>query len=414
MAINFDLSTAGSPTIVAGASGTNTLTLPTSTGTLMTTTDPVASATTATNIAGGAANRIPVQTGAGATGFIVAPTVSSYLQFDGANFAWTTPSGTGGGSPGGNSGEIQFNSGGAFAGAANVEVHGGDLNLQTGTPTTPTSGVKIFAKSLASRILPASMGPAGLDAALQPSIWRQKIATWRPIGAGSTAVPTVDGIVAFTATGTATARALATTNLLTRTRRLAYASAATAGSFAALHNTTAYYTTGDGAGLGGFFLSWRFAITDPAAVSGARMFCGISSSVAAATNAEPSSLTNSVGVAQLSTDSTQLFIVYGGSAAQTAIGLGTNFPPMAGVGTTNGILYDLTLFSPPSSNGVVHYMLERVGTTFVASGTLTPATPGTQTPSNTTLMAPRIWRTNNATALAVNFDVVGLYAETDY
>ena len=49
------------------------------------------SATTATNLAGGAANKIAYQTGAGATNFIDAPTVtSSYLGWTGSAFAWST------------------------------------------------------------------------------------------------------------------------------------------------------------------------------------------------------------------------------------------------------------------------------------------------------------------------------------
>lgn len=49
------------------------------------------SATTATNIAGGTANQIPFQTGAGATSFIVAPTVSSTaLTWNGSAFTWAT------------------------------------------------------------------------------------------------------------------------------------------------------------------------------------------------------------------------------------------------------------------------------------------------------------------------------------
>jgi hypothetical protein len=52
------------------------------------------SATTATNIAGGTANQIPFQTGAGATSFIVAPTVSSTaLTWNGSAFTWATSSG---------------------------------------------------------------------------------------------------------------------------------------------------------------------------------------------------------------------------------------------------------------------------------------------------------------------------------
>ena len=46
----------------------------------------------ATNISGGAANQIHYQTGSGATSFITAPTTAStYLQWNGSAFAWTTP-----------------------------------------------------------------------------------------------------------------------------------------------------------------------------------------------------------------------------------------------------------------------------------------------------------------------------------
>ena len=48
----------------------------------------------ATNINGGAANRVPYQTGSGATSFIAAPTISStYLQWTGSAFAWAAPPG---------------------------------------------------------------------------------------------------------------------------------------------------------------------------------------------------------------------------------------------------------------------------------------------------------------------------------
>jgi len=49
------------------------------------------SATTATNLAGGTANQIPFQTGAGATSFVVAPTISSTaLTWNGTAFTWAT------------------------------------------------------------------------------------------------------------------------------------------------------------------------------------------------------------------------------------------------------------------------------------------------------------------------------------
>ena len=52
-------------------------------------------AATATNIANGAANRIPYQTGSSATAFIAAPTSSStYLQWNGTAFTWAAAGGS--------------------------------------------------------------------------------------------------------------------------------------------------------------------------------------------------------------------------------------------------------------------------------------------------------------------------------
>jgi len=49
------------------------------------------SATTATNLSGGGANRIPYQTGSGATGFVTAPVSSNtYLRWNGTAFDWAT------------------------------------------------------------------------------------------------------------------------------------------------------------------------------------------------------------------------------------------------------------------------------------------------------------------------------------
>jgi len=50
-------------------------------------------ATTATNLAGGAANRIAYQTGAGATGFVAAPVTSGdVVSWNGSSIVWSTPS----------------------------------------------------------------------------------------------------------------------------------------------------------------------------------------------------------------------------------------------------------------------------------------------------------------------------------
>ncbi|WP_448510340.1 hypothetical protein, partial [Immundisolibacter sp.] len=326
------------------------------------------------------------------------------------NGTWGACGAGGGGSPAGSTNSVQYNNAGAFGGAANVTIDSGDLNLTAAVSATPTvsSGIKIFGRTVAGRNLPAFVGPSGLDSSIQPFLARNKIGIWAPPG-NATTVPGVFGFTAVTATGTATLRNVATTNVLTRTKRLAYVSAATAGSLAGARVAVAQHTTGTGSGVGGFTYVVRFGTSDAAAVAGARAFIGLSSSTAAPTNVEPSTLTNAIGVAQLSTDNTQWYIVYGGSAAQTAIALGTTL----GAPTDKTALYELALFSSPNSNAVINYQVTNVGTGATATGTLS-GTAGTTTPANTTLLTPQIWRTNNATALAVGIDIISIYIETDW
>ena len=281
------------------------------------------------------------------------------------------------------------------------------------SPATPAAGnFNLFGKTLGNtRVMPAAVGPSGMDYTLQPALFRQKISMWNTGGNG-TAVPGIFGFQAMTVTGTATARNVATTNLLTRMRRLSYVSAATAGSACSIRSAS-MFTSGTGSGLGGFYASFRFAISDAAAVSGVRMFVGVDS--AAPTNVEMSTRTNNFGIAQLSTDATQLYLVYGGSAAQTAVALGTGFPPHNGtVGVTTGVPYDFMIWCSPNANGVFGWQLDRLDTGTSTGGTVTPGTPGTQTPANTTLLSPSIYRVNNATAAAVAVDVSSIYFETDY
>ena len=82
------LVTVGTTTVNSGTSG---YLLYNNAGTLGNLAASTLSVGTATNIAAGAANRIVYQTGSGATSFLTAPTVTStYLQWNGSAFVWTT------------------------------------------------------------------------------------------------------------------------------------------------------------------------------------------------------------------------------------------------------------------------------------------------------------------------------------
>lgn len=272
----------------------------------------------------------------------------------------------------------------------------------TQNPVTPGADYgTIFMKKIAGRMMAAQIGPSGLDTTLQANLGGNKVAMWMPPG-GSITVPGVFGMAALTATGTAAARTVTTTNLLTRMTRLGFVSAATAGSLAGVREAVAKFTTGAGPGLGGFFARYRFGVSDAATVAGARMFIGLDAITAAPTNIDPSTKVNCVGVGQIAA-SNNLQIIYGNATAKTPIDLGANFPA-----NTNTDAYELNLFSPPA--GGVHWQVRRLNTAFEASGFLASM----DTPAATTLLCHQLWRCNNATALAVGLDVCGIYIETDH
>lgn len=319
--------------------------------------------------------------------------------------------------PGGSDTQIQYNSGGSFAGAASykIDASGNFVAAYASANTTPAADNIAFSpqRLLAGggRVIPRWLSEEGVYISMQPHIGRNSVMFSH--GQGTAATPTVIGGV-LTNVGTLTARPPASTNRFTRSKRTGYVSAATAGATAgvyAANTNSTYYALGTGtnAGGGGFWASFRWGASDAATVAGAHMFIGVTSTVsapAAATN--PNTFTNSVGVAQLN-GGANLNIVFGGSAAQTAIDLGANFPA-AGLSTDE---YELILYAPSNVNNTVFYRVERINTGDVATGTLT-GTAGTALPANTTFLGPRIFRSNNATALAVGLDIISFYIESDF
>ena len=284
-----------------------------------------------------------------------------------------------------------------------------DLTATTDPGATAAGHMALYAKTIGGRVMPKIVGPSGLDTPLQPLVGSNKIGGFCPQGNAATA--TIWGCyIAPTAIGTATTRAVATTNLFTRMRRLGFVSTAVAGNLCGARVAAAQVTTGTGANDGsGFFKKVRFGISDAVLVAaGARTFVGVSFSTGAPTNVEPSTLTNCVGVGNRAAD-TNLHIFYGGSAAQAPINLGPNFPS----NTVNTDVYDLTLFAPPNS-GDVYYEVTRLNTGHVAAGLLLSA-GGVALPSPTTLITyMQAWRTNNVTAAAVGLDIMSDYVETDF
>jgi hypothetical protein len=272
----------------------------------------------------------------------------------------------------------------------------------------PTDTLSIFARKIAGRMMTAQIGPSGLTASLQPLLARNKIGYWNPPG-NSTTLPGVFGITALTAQGTATTRSITTTNLANRMRRLGYPSSTTAGTFAGARLPVAQFSCGSGSPDGsGFLLIERWVESDPAPVSGKRAFHGMTASTAAMSNVEVNTLTNLVGICQLSTDATQWYWYSAGSAAQTATAVGTGVGAPGGNSTT---AWELAIYAPNSPANTYYLELNNITTGVSATKIVTGA--ATVCPQSTTLLAWNAWATNNATAAAVGIDLCSLYIETD-
>jgi hypothetical protein len=201
-----------------------------------------------------------------------------------------------------------------------------------------------------------------------------------------------------TAAGTATAAALSATSLFTQSPRLIYASAASAGSSAGVRGAQLACWRGDAADRGGFYLLMRFGWQQVQAQG--RCFAGLSGSVSAVGNVNPSTLTDIIGVG-FDSGQTSLRLLYNDNAGSaSALDLGGDFPS-----NTAQELYELMLSCEPGAETIA-WRVERLNTGHVASGTI-----DTDLPASTAFLTPHLWGNNGTTAAAVQIALHGMSLE---
>jgi len=297
------------------------------------------------------------------------PSSTTYLRGDNT---WATVSG-GGGSPGGTTGEVQYNNAGAFAGAANVEIDGGDLALvDAGFPTSPAVGrTKIFTDAMAERRLVGSIDSDGNHFDFQPALFNSTTYMWLA-GTGTTLA--INWGTSYTArnNGTGAAQATPTKNNLSAIQsmnRATFTTGTTATGASGIQSSATNAWRGSSAGLGGFFFFARFALE---ATSGTyRLFVGLSANNATL-NAQPSTLNDTLGIGLDSGDTNFQFMVRNTTTS-------TKIDTTVASNTTT--IYDFYMYCKPNDT-VVNFELRNA----VTNAVLKNSVEGANLPANTKFM----------------------------
>jgi hypothetical protein len=292
-----------------------------------------------------------------------------YLTTNGSTLSWATVSG-GSGSPGGSTGQVQYNNAGAFGGASNVKITSGNLTLVDSTfPSAPSAGeVTMFTDAMAGRSMVASIESDGTHYDYQPALFNSTTYMWLA-GTGTTLA--INWGTAFTArnNGTNAAQSHPTkssTSAVTSMNRANFSTGTTATGASGVQSSATVAWLGNSAGLGGFFFFARFGLET---VSGTyRAFVGLSE-LNAALSADPSTINNTIGLAKDAADTSWYFITKGtGTANKTS----------TGVSVTQGTVLDLYIYSPPNSSNVVLELRNSIDNTVLyTSGVVNTNLPAT-------------------------------------
>lgn len=316
------------------------------------------------------------------------------------------PLGTSAVTTAGSSGAVQYNNAGALGGAGNVAIDGGNLQLAATTdPSPPASGLLLYAKSMAGRLLPKILGPIGIDTALQVGLHGNAVMVISP--ANGTAAPNVWGGSLTSAATMSSQITIASANPWQATWRKRFQTSTSAGNVSGMRTPYAQYFRGS-AGYGGFFFRAQFGHNIN--LNGGQKFIGLCASLTAIGTAanSVSALLNMCGVGYDSSDASSgnwYFLCNDGSGTATKVDLGSG---AARANTTHG--YDLVMVAPQNGATTLYVFIRNLhdGTVILDTSYTTDL------PTLNVGMAFKCEVTNAAVAAADNIECAKVYIETDY
>lgn len=266
------------------------------------------------------------------------------------------------------------------------------------TPGAPTTGnFRLFAKSQGGRVMPAFMGPSGLDSVLQPHLAKNGWAMWKPAGQSTTIQ--ASGAAALTVVGTATTKNYATTSLHTRCTGVDFlVTTAATTAVAGYRATTNVYRVTDG-----FHMFFRVSPATGGTVATGRFFAGMSTSTAAPTDVNPSTLTQICGVGYAKGTDTNWQIYFGGTAT-AKVDTGMAVPAADRTGP-----FTVIVFAPPGGAYIgVRIVDEATGVSFEST-----TTTSTNMMAAETAAGPRGYHSVGGTSSVVGVTLFSGYVESD-
>jgi len=322
------------------------------------------------------------------------------IRLDGVVDASAYAGGGGGGGavPGGVSGSLQFNNAGVFGGLTEAVTTDGDkitLLESMNDPALPVApGIVLFNNPIAGNGLPSYQNAYSPITPLQAALFGKNASYWIP---GTSAMAQVGPTLATTG---GSFPAVVAGDIITSQRRHSLATAAAVNSAAYDYSGTQFLWRGNAAGLGGFFIHQRIALTTVNATQ--RLFSGLRNSGVIIGNVDPSTLTDIVGIGCDSADTELQFMHNDAAGAAVKLALGPNFPK------SDGTVYDVYLYAPP--NGAeIFFQVNRIDVAHT-----TQAGALLDIPAATAILAPTaLWTNNAATAVAARVELMRWYAHTD-
>ena len=292
--------------------------------------------------------------------------------------------------------------------------HSIDMVGISAEPVNPATGhLKFYAKDIGGRMMPKVLGAVGVDTALQPALFTNRMVMFMPsngtVGTGLTGFSpawTSNGTV-LTPTPATTAPALS--NQMKRTR---YANVVTTTNqqLGPRFNsaTEQQFWRGNAAGLGGFYFYSRF-IVELYPASTVRIFSGLTSTATGSVAISDTVLANTCGLWHDTTDPSSGANSFNFVSKDATTATKQSIPLTNAIAAGNS--YDFAMFCAPNGAEIFWRLVDLVNN-ITYSGSKT-----TNLPAATAFMQPQTQMSNgtaNITVTTTAIGVVSIYVESDF